>query len=302
VLSYKYPLETYPVETWDGFILRLYRIPYGVKNATGAGKRPVVVLHHGVTLASNCFVVLDPGSSLGFLLADAGGCEWHRGDGWAGTRRSGRRGQQTLRVAHDGCASSCQGPCASMPPACKPARCADAGLALGRGIPTPGFDVWMVNMRGNTYSKGNRHYRTTDQAYWRFSMDELALIDLPTQIDYILEKTGQPSAAVIGHSQGGTLPLMLMAVRPEYNNKIWLFGSMGSVVYAELVRAPYLIEQAKFYSTNVSREWGDQAMGGSCSAADGRACSAVHLRMRPPAGMRAVLRVALQAGAARAGI
>jgi hypothetical protein len=72
VLSYNYPLETYPVETSDGFILRLYRIPHGVKNATSYGKKPVVVLHHGVTLASNCFVVLDPDSSLGFLMADAG--------------------------------------------------------------------------------------------------------------------------------------------------------------------------------------------------------------------------------------
>jgi hypothetical protein len=32
----------------------------------------VVLLLHGITLASSGFVVLDPGSSMGFYLADAG--------------------------------------------------------------------------------------------------------------------------------------------------------------------------------------------------------------------------------------
>jgi len=74
VLPFGYPLETYPVETSDGFILRLYRIPYGKINATQPSKdKPVVLLHHGVTLASNSFVALDPNSSMGFYLADAGG-------------------------------------------------------------------------------------------------------------------------------------------------------------------------------------------------------------------------------------
>ena len=73
VLPYGYPLETYPVETEDGWILRLYRIPHGVANSTDPSpNKPVVLLHHGVTLASNCFVALYPGSSMGFFLADAG--------------------------------------------------------------------------------------------------------------------------------------------------------------------------------------------------------------------------------------
>ena len=72
MLPYGYPLETYPVETPDGFILRVYRIPHGKKNSTASGPKPVVVLHHGITLASSCFVVLDTEASMGFYLADAG--------------------------------------------------------------------------------------------------------------------------------------------------------------------------------------------------------------------------------------
>jgi hypothetical protein len=75
VLPWGYPLETYPVETEDGFVLRLYRIPHGKANATAAHPhkpKPVVLILHGITLASSSFVVMDPGSSLGFFLADAG--------------------------------------------------------------------------------------------------------------------------------------------------------------------------------------------------------------------------------------
>jgi hypothetical protein len=73
VLPYGYPLESYPVETHDGFVLRLYRIPRGRKNATAPGPRPAVMLNHGVTLASSSYAVLDPDSSMAFYLADAGG-------------------------------------------------------------------------------------------------------------------------------------------------------------------------------------------------------------------------------------
>jgi hypothetical protein len=155
----------------------------------------------------------------------------------------------------------------------------------------------MVNTRGNTYSKGHRYYRTTDAQYWQYSMDELALIDLPTQIDFILQRTGQPSLGLIGHSQGGTLPLMLAAAKPEYNDKIWLFGSMGSVVFAELVKAPYLIEAARLHSTNVSRGRGMGGwVGGWVGVGGGRAAAgsrATATRARGAAGR--------QRGAARCG-
>ncbi|KAI8473215.1 MAG: Alpha/Beta hydrolase protein [Monoraphidium minutum] len=180
VLPWGYPLESYPVETPDGFILRLYRIPYGAKNATRADPskpKPAVLLHHGVTLASSSFVVLDPDSSMGFYLADAG------------------------------------------------------------------FDVWLANTRTNTFSRGNRYYRETDEGYYQYSMDELALADLPSQIDFVLKKAAQPSLAFVGHSQGCTLPLMLLAAKPEYSEKLWLLMLLGAVTHAQFIQAPYLRHQ-----------------------------------------------------------
>ncbi|KIZ02122.1 lipase, gastric [Monoraphidium neglectum] len=183
VLPWGYPLETYPVETEDGFVLRLYRIPYGVKNSTKPDPRkPVVLLIHGITLASSCFVVLDPESSMGFYLADAG------------------------------------------------------------------FDVWMLNTRSNTYSRGNRYRGDTSVAYWQYSIDELALLDLPAQIDFILKFTGKPSLATVGHSQGCTLPLMLLSAKPEYNAKVWLMMQIGAVTHAEEIQAKYMRHQAELRS------------------------------------------------------
>ena len=46
-----------------------------------------------------------------------------------------------------------------------------------------GYDVWLGNNRGNTYSNQNVNYTTTDKQFWEFSWDEMALLDLPAQID-----------------------------------------------------------------------------------------------------------------------
>ena len=116
----------------------------------------------------------------------------------------------------------------------------------------PGFDVWMVNTRSNTYSRGNRWYRNTDEGYWTTSMDELALIDLPAQIDFVLGATGQSSLALVGHSQGCTLPEMLLAAKPEYNDKVWLLTLLGPVTFARMMQAPFLRQQARTKSFEVS--------------------------------------------------
>lgn len=70
-----YPLETYQVNTKDGWVLSLYRIPHGKYRNTKPGKRPVIYLHHGITLSSACFTLLNSNESMAYILADAGGWE-----------------------------------------------------------------------------------------------------------------------------------------------------------------------------------------------------------------------------------
>ena len=64
-----YPLETVWVTTPDGYKLALHRIPHG---RGGKGGGPPVLLIHGVSLSSTCWVVNQPDESLAFILADKG--------------------------------------------------------------------------------------------------------------------------------------------------------------------------------------------------------------------------------------
>jgi hypothetical protein len=84
VLPKGYPLEKHQVITEDGAKLMMYRIPAGVQRNTRRDvKKPVVFLQHGVTLSSNCWVLLNQNESMTFILADAGGCAGR----WASTIR-----------------------------------------------------------------------------------------------------------------------------------------------------------------------------------------------------------------------
>ncbi len=50
------------------------RIPYGRQSPRAAGvRRPAVLLVHGISLSSTCWVINEAENSLGFILADAGG-------------------------------------------------------------------------------------------------------------------------------------------------------------------------------------------------------------------------------------
>jgi hypothetical protein len=65
-------LEEYKVLTKDGWVLNLYRIPYGKNRNNKPGKRPVIYLHHGITLSSACFTLFNEHESMAYILADAG--------------------------------------------------------------------------------------------------------------------------------------------------------------------------------------------------------------------------------------
>lgn len=53
-----------------------------------------------------------------------------------------------------------------------------------------GYDVWMGNNRGSSYSLGHTSLTTKDLAFWDFYQLEMGTIDVPAFIDFVLEKTG----------------------------------------------------------------------------------------------------------------
>ena len=65
-----------------------------------------------------------------------------------------------------------------------------------------GYDVWLGNVRGNTYSLRHEKYNVKSSAFWNFSFDEMAKFDLPSMLMYVLNVTKEEQLYYVGHSQG----------------------------------------------------------------------------------------------------
>ncbi|XP_067129900.1 gastric triacylglycerol lipase-like [Centruroides vittatus] len=77
IISRGYPVEEYMVQTRDGYLLKLFRIPYGRKSSKENTKnRPVVFLQHGLLGSSIDWVINYRYQSLGYILADEGYDVW----------------------------------------------------------------------------------------------------------------------------------------------------------------------------------------------------------------------------------
>lgn len=103
-----------------------------------------------------------------------------------------------------------------------------------------GYDVWMGNNRGNTYSKKHIKYTPSDSKFWDFSWHEIGIYDLPSMIDFVLEKTGQTQVYYIGHSQGTTSFFVMCSEKPEYNAKIRAQFSLAPIAYMNHMTSPLL--------------------------------------------------------------
>ncbi|XP_075540811.1 gastric triacylglycerol lipase-like isoform X2 [Dermacentor variabilis] len=170
-----YPVEEYEVETSDGFVLSVQRVPWGIKRRSdklpGGGAKKVVFLLHYLLGSSADWVINYPEQSLPYLLADSG------------------------------------------------------------------YDVWLGNVRGNTYSRHLR-YRKDEKEFWDFCFDEMIAYDLPAMLDFVLNETAQQKLFYVGHSQGCLILFGLLAERPEYNDKIELFTAMAPVTTVTYMRSP----------------------------------------------------------------
>ena len=84
-----------------------------------------------------------------------------------------------------------------------------------------GYDVWLGNNRGTTYSLGHVSLKSSSKEYWQFDWEEMGVYDTPAVIDFILKQTGFPQLSYIGHSEGTTQVMAGAALKPDlYSSKI----------------------------------------------------------------------------------
>eukprot|EP00930_Biecheleria_cincta_P099556 TRINITY_DN91184_c0_g1_i1.p1 TRINITY_DN91184_c0_g1~~TRINITY_DN91184_c0_g1_i1.p1 ORF type:complete len:418 (+),score=48.33 TRINITY_DN91184_c0_g1_i1:40-1254(+) len=98
-----------------------------------------------------------------------------------------------------------------------------------------GYDVWLTNSRGNTYSLAHKtlHPRFS-KTFWNFSFADMARHDVPSNVDYILRVTGKSSLSFVAHSQGTTQFLAAMtdaAMKTKLEEKVNLFVALAPVAY-----------------------------------------------------------------------
>lgn len=186
VIKAGYPLQRITVQTEDGYLLNIYRIPSG-KNApeTKENKKQVVLLWHGLLDSSATWVLNGAERSLGFILADAG------------------------------------------------------------------FDVWMGNSRGNTFSRDHIELKIDGREYWDFSFDEMAKHDLSSTINAILVRTKAKQLAYVGHSQGSALGFIKFSQDAALAKKVSIAIMLAPVVFVSHLSSPILRYLARFSTVDL---------------------------------------------------
>lgn len=92
-----------------------------------------------------------------------------------------------------------------------------------------GFDVWLGNARGTTYSKRHTQFSPKDRNFWKFSWDEIAKYDVPAMVDYALWKSKNEQLYYAGHSQGSMVMFAKASEDQLFGKKIKKFFALGPV-------------------------------------------------------------------------
>ncbi|RMC11567.1 hypothetical protein DUI87_11687 [Hirundo rustica rustica] len=110
--------------------------------------------------------------------------------------------------------------------------------SLGFVLADAGFDVWLGNSRGNTWSLKHKTLKPCQKEFWQFSFDEMGKYDIPAELNFIMNKTGQKNVYYIGHSEGSTAGFIAFCTYPELAKQVKVFFALGPVTACPHATSP----------------------------------------------------------------
>jgi pimeloyl-ACP methyl ester carboxylesterase len=122
-----------------------------------------------------------------------------------------------------------------------------------------GYDVWLGNNRGTTWSNEHLDYTTDDDEYWDFSWQEMASYDMPAMINYVLDVSGRPMLSYVGHSEGTMQAFAGFSTNQELAQRVSYFGALAPVAYLGHIESPIFLALADTYLDKLSQLLGVDA-------------------------------------------
>ncbi|XP_050454052.1 lipase 1-like isoform X1 [Cataglyphis hispanica] len=114
----------------------------------------------------------------------------------------------------------------------------DKDKALPYLLADQGYDVWLGNFRGNTYSRAHISLSPSDSTFWDFSFNEMGIYDLPATITFITNMRSQSLYTYIGHSMGAASFFIMASERPEIARKVQMMISFAPAVFMNHMESP----------------------------------------------------------------
>ena len=105
-----------------------------------------------------------------------------------------------------------------------------------------GFDVWVANSRGWSFSRMHRDLDPDiDHEYWDFSFQDMAKYDTKAVVEWILKNNANSKIGYIGHSQGCAVILCALAEDYDwYKDKLFMVVAWAPATRMANMKVEYL--------------------------------------------------------------